>query len=156
RAVGEHRGLRSDAKEPGLPGIHGEGREAGQARCSPVRRRVNGLRAGRGDVLMPTATAAYIEEAEEIVTRLLTDPPQDPYPLYARRRAIDPIHRAAIGDFWTLTRYEDIHSALKDRRFVRDYDDFRRRNSRGPVDYNRPFIRSQRLWFVFYNPPEYV
>ena len=105
---------------------------------------------------MPTATAAHIEEAEEIVTRLLTDPPQDPHPLYARLRAIDPIHRAAIGDFWTLTRYEDIHSALKDRRFVRDYDDFRRRNSRGPVDYNRPFIRSQRLWFVFYNPPEYV
>jgi len=105
---------------------------------------------------MSTATAAHIEEAEEIVTRLLTDPPQDPYPLYARLRAIDPIHRAAIGDFWTLTRYGDIHTALKDRRFVRDYDDFRRRNSRGRVDYNRPFIRSQRLWFVFYNPPEYI
>jgi len=105
---------------------------------------------------MSTATAANIEEAEEIVTRLLTDPPQDPYPLYARLRAIDPIHRAAIGDFWTLTRYGDIHTALKDRRFVRDYDDFRRRNSRGRVDYNRPFIRSQRLWFVFYNPPEYI
>ena len=105
---------------------------------------------------MPAATAAQVEEAEEIVKRLLTDPPQDPYPLYARLREIDPIHRAAIGDFWTLTRYDDIHSALKDRRFIRDYVDFRRRNSRGPLDYDRPFIRSQRLWFVFYNPPEYI
>lgn len=105
---------------------------------------------------MSTATASQVEEAEEIVRRLLTEPPQDPYPLYARLREIDPIHRASVGDFWTLTRYDDIHAALKDKRFVRDYDDFRRRNSNGPVDYGRPFIRSQRLWFVFYNPPEYV
>jgi len=106
---------------------------------------------------MATATsAAHVAEAEDIVRRLLTDPPQDPYPLYARLREIDPVHRASVGDFWTLTRYDDVFAALKDRRFVRDYDDFRRRNSRGPVDWDRPFIRSQRLWFVFYNPPEYV
>ncbi len=107
--------------------------------------------------MMPAAIpAARIEEAEQIVRQLLTDPPQDPYPLYARLREIDPIHRASVGDFWTLTRYDDIAMALKDRRFVRDFGDFRRRNSRGPVDYDRPFVRSQRLWFVFSNPPAYV
>jgi cytochrome P450 len=95
-------------------------------------------------------------EAEEIVKELLTAPPQDPYPLYARLREIDPVHRASVGDFWTLTRYDDLYGALRDRRFVRDYDDFRRRNSRGDVDYERPFIRSQRLWFIFSNPPEYL
>ncbi|HKA51227.1 MAG TPA: cytochrome P450 [Candidatus Dormibacteraeota bacterium] len=94
-------------------------------------------------------------EAEEIVTQLLTAPPDDPYPLYARLRTIAPIHRASVGDFWTLSRYEDLRLALKDKRFVRDYDDFRRRNSLGPVDYERPFIRLQRKWFVFSNPPAY-
>jgi cytochrome P450 len=102
------------------------------------------------------ASPAARAEAEEIVRRLLTDPPQDPYPLYARLREIDPIHRASVGDFWTLTRYDDVHCALRDKRFVRDYDDFRRRNSNGPVDYERPFVRSQRQWFIFSNPPEYL
>ncbi|MET7339210.1 cytochrome P450 [Nonomuraea sp. NPDC005650] len=93
-------------------------------------------------------------EAEQIVATLLTTPPQDPYPLYARLREIAPVHRASVAPFWTLCRYEDIQKLVKERRFVRDVDDTRRRSGQA-TDLERPFTRSQQHWFVFTNPPQY-
>ncbi|MDX3101898.1 cytochrome P450 [Nonomuraea angiospora] len=93
-------------------------------------------------------------EAEQIVATLLTTPPQDPYPLYARLREIAPIHQASVAPFWTLCRYEDIQKLVKERRFVRDVDDTRRRSGQA-TDLERPFTRSQQHWFVFTNPPQY-
>jgi len=93
-------------------------------------------------------------EAEQIVATLLTAPPQDPYPLYARLREIAPIHRASVAPFWTLCRYEDIQKLVRERRFVRDVDDTRRRSGQA-TDLERPFTRSQQHWFVFTNPPQY-
>lgn len=43
----------------------------------------------------------------------------DPYPLWARLRAVEPVHRARTG-LWLLTRYEDVDAALRDRRFSSD------------------------------------
>lgn len=100
------------------------------------------------------ATPTSSEEAEQLVMTLLTNPPQDPYPLYARLREIAPVHRASVAPFWTMTRYEDISKLMKERRFVRDVDDTRRRSGQA-TDHERPFTRNQNHWFVFTNPPEY-
>ena len=43
----------------------------------------------------------------------------DPYPLYARLRAEDPIHRTPHG-LWVLTRYADVAAILRDPRFGRE------------------------------------
>jgi len=43
----------------------------------------------------------------------------DPYPLYHRLRALDPVHQAPMG-FWVLTRYDDVVTVLRDPRFGRD------------------------------------
>jgi hypothetical protein len=43
----------------------------------------------------------------------------DPYPLYARLRAEDPIHRTYDG-LWILTRYADVSAVLRDPRFSRE------------------------------------
>lgn len=99
-------------------------------------------------------TAATSEEAEQIVLTLLMNPPQDPYPLYARLREVGPIHRASVAPFWTMCRYDDISKLMKERRFIRDVDDTRRRSGQA-TDSDRPFTRSQNHWFVFTNPPEY-
>jgi cytochrome P450 len=40
----------------------------------------------------------------------------DPYPIYHRLRAEDPVHRHPIG-FYVLTRYEDVSAFLRDPRF---------------------------------------
>jgi cytochrome P450 len=38
----------------------------------------------------------------------------DPYPVYARLRAEDPLHHNEIHDFWVLTRHADVDAALRD------------------------------------------
>ncbi|GCE09019.1 cytochrome P450 [Dictyobacter aurantiacus] len=42
----------------------------------------------------------------------------DPYVLFEQIRENDPIHWNALFGFWILTRYDDIYSALQDRRFA--------------------------------------
>ncbi|HEX6676678.1 MAG TPA: cytochrome P450 [Actinomycetes bacterium] len=44
---------------------------------------------------------------------------EDPYPLYARLRSEDPVHRSEIG-FWVLTRHADVLALLRDPRTSRD------------------------------------
>jgi cytochrome P450 len=43
----------------------------------------------------------------------------DPYPMYHRLRAEDPVHRSPLG-FWVLTRYEDVASVLRDPNFAKE------------------------------------
>lgn len=40
---------------------------------------------------------------------------QDPYPAYSTLRERDPVHQSDTG-LWALTRYDDVHAALNDRR----------------------------------------
>ncbi|MFS3127994.1 cytochrome P450 [Nocardioides sp. Bht2] len=38
----------------------------------------------------------------------------DPYPVYARLRASEPLHHNAIDDLWAITRHQDVAAALRD------------------------------------------
>jgi pimeloyl-[acyl-carrier protein] synthase len=49
----------------------------------------------------------------------LPDVHEDPYPLYQRLRAEDPVHRSELG-FWVLTRHADVLAVLRDPRMSRD------------------------------------
>jgi len=40
----------------------------------------------------------------------------NPYPLHNQIRSLDPVYFSEIGDFWFLTRYKDVESALNDPR----------------------------------------
>ena len=44
---------------------------------------------------------------------------ENPYPMYHRLRAEDPVHRSALG-FWVLSRYDDVVTVLRDPRFGRE------------------------------------
>ncbi|MDX2169093.1 MAG: cytochrome P450 [Deltaproteobacteria bacterium] len=39
---------------------------------------------------------------------------RDPFPMYAALRAHDPVHHVAAGDFWVLTRFDDVWAAASD------------------------------------------
>ena len=39
---------------------------------------------------------------------------EDPYPVYARLRAEDPLHHNKVHDFWVLSRHADVAAALRD------------------------------------------
>ncbi|HEY7437343.1 MAG TPA: cytochrome P450 [Methylomirabilota bacterium] len=43
----------------------------------------------------------------------------DPYPMYHRLRAEDPVHRSPLG-FWVLTRYADVMAMLRDPRLIKE------------------------------------
>lgn len=43
----------------------------------------------------------------------------DPYPLYARLRAEDPVHWSPFANAWMITRHADASAYLQDRRFTR-------------------------------------
>ena len=61
---------------------------------------------------------------------------EDPYPFYKRLRERDPFHRSRPADGYVLSRYEDIHAVLGERRFSSDerhqrrYARFTARNKR--------------------------
>jgi len=43
----------------------------------------------------------------------------DPYPMYHRLRAEDPVHHSPLG-FWVLTRYADVLAMLRDPRLIKE------------------------------------
>jgi pimeloyl-[acyl-carrier protein] synthase len=43
----------------------------------------------------------------------------NPYPLYHRLRAEDPVHHSPLG-FWVLSRYDDVVLSLRDPRFAKE------------------------------------
>jgi hypothetical protein len=45
----------------------------------------------------------------------------DPFPVLHRLRREDPVHRSELG-FWILTRYDDVATTLRDRRFGAAFD----------------------------------
>ncbi len=52
---------------------------------------------------------------------LSTQVTQDPYPVYARLRARDPVHRSRLMKGWIFTRHADVDTILRDhRRFAND------------------------------------
>ncbi|MBU6529713.1 cytochrome P450 [Streptomyces mayonensis] len=71
----------------------------------------DGARAGAGPA-----------RSDDLAAALLTDEARrDPYPVYARMRREDPVHRSAQG-IWYLTRYADVEAALGDLRLSNDRD----------------------------------
>ena len=44
----------------------------------------------------------------------------NPYPMYARLRAEDPVHWSPLMEAWVLTRYDDVAAVLTDSRFSAD------------------------------------
>ena len=78
----------------------------------------------------------------------------DPYAGYRRLRAHDPVHRSAGGE-WFLTRYADVASLLKDKRFARESPGGPNPLTREP----RPTVRLETLirnWPVYRDPPAHT
>jgi cytochrome P450 len=44
---------------------------------------------------------------------------ENPYPMYHRLRTEEPVHLSPLG-FWVLTRYDDVVSALRDPRLIKE------------------------------------
>jgi cytochrome P450 len=85
----------------------------------------------------------------------------DPFPRFARLRAVDPVHWSERLRGWVLTRYADVRLALNDPRFSADritpFADHMTMPTSGrgatPV---AEFAKALGLWAVFRDPPDHT
>ncbi|MCZ6860330.1 MAG: cytochrome P450 [Alphaproteobacteria bacterium] len=78
----------------------------------------------------------------------------DPYPLFARLRADDPVHWSAALKGWVLTRYDDVKTCMTDKRFSADrispFRDALPEAERASIS---DLVRDLGHWMVFTDPP---
>jgi cytochrome P450 len=79
----------------------------------------------------------------------------DPYPLYARYRAAEPVHWSPHPSFpelpgcWYVFAYDGVAAVMRDRRAGRS------RPPGAPEPPDTPLRRVQRTWMVMHDPPEH-
>jgi cytochrome P450 len=78
----------------------------------------------------------------------------DPYPVYHRLRAEDPVHRSPLG-LYVITRYSDVSSVLRDKRFGKDFVG-QATQRHGAQILDEPVYRSMRHWMLTQNPPDHT
>ncbi len=80
----------------------------------------------------------------------------DPWPVFHRLQAEDPVHWSEILGGWVLTRYADVKAALNDPRFSADrITPFARSREVGDADL-AALLRLIGLWAVFTDPPTHT
>ncbi len=106
---------------------------------------------------VPESTPGGTPPGKGEAIRLDFDSPDflaDPYPLYHRLRAADPVHRSPWGD-WYLTRYADVAIALSDPRFCRESP-----GSPNPLsgEQREPTAvdRMMTKWMIYRDPPAHT
>jgi cytochrome P450 len=82
---------------------------------------------------------------------------RDPYPIYARLRQEDPVHRNVLGA-WVLTRYEDVSAVLRDGRFGAHSISAGIRNKKRLVEGVDLDILADACeqWLMLLNPPDHT
>lgn len=79
---------------------------------------------------------------------------RNPYPDFHWLRVSDPIHRTMLG-FWVATRYEDVNTILRDRRFGKGFVE-RTELRYGEQALQEPIFASMRHWILVQDPPDHT
>jgi cytochrome P450 len=79
----------------------------------------------------------------------------DPYPFYARLREIAPVCRTPQG-FWLISRYDDAHLALRDKRFGKDFLATMERRYGNAAAAKEPAIASLARTMLVQDPPDHT
>ncbi len=81
----------------------------------------------------------------------------DPYPVFHRLQAEDPVHWSEVLGGWVLTRYADVKTALNDARLSSDrITPFLRHKAAGEATGLAELGRLIGLWAVFTDPPKHT
>jgi cytochrome P450 len=79
---------------------------------------------------------------------------RDPYPAYKKLREAAPIYRTAFGPY-LATRYEDVATILRDKRFGKDFE-ARIIKRHGEKVFDEPIFDSVRRWMLERDPPDHT
>lgn len=104
------------------------------------------------------STIASVQQADEILRRLMLDPEsnRDPYPVYDELRATAPVHRCGLDGVWYLSGYEAVRAALLDPALGKDGEGFVSvRLGVNPETIER-FRQRRRPSMILANPPDHT
>jgi cytochrome P450 len=100
------------------------------------------------------------QEHPERFTRFDIQSPEvasDPYPLYAKLRAEEPVYWSDAGHLWLLTRYDDVFKALTDVRLSAQWIGSFLRELPAEVQAEvQPLARHFERWLLLSDPPEHT
>src|ERR1700742_494791 len=91
--------------------------------------------------------------SEPLFNPLSPDFIRDPYPHYARMRAIDPLYRAS--ESFVASRHAEVSLVMRDKRFGKDYVE-RTTRRYGPQAWEQPIFQSVRHWMLQQDPPDHT
>ena len=77
---------------------------------------------------------------------------QNPYPIYNKLRARDPVHHSRLMDAWLFTRYEDVDTILRNHRQFSN-DPHKRKPS---IRQRNTFPPPEDLPMLFLDPPDHT
>ena len=83
----------------------------------------------------------------------------DPFPLFARLRASDPVYRTTLPDktvVWLLTRYEDVSALLRDERFTKNRRSALTEEQRRKLSWTPPMFRPLERNMLDLDPPDHT
>ena len=81
----------------------------------------------------------------------------NPFPMFARLRASDPVHLSERLGGWVLTRYRDVRMVLADRRFSADrISPYRDHLAPSQQTALRELLAMLGMWAVFNDPPAHT
>src|SRR5262245_51064076 len=79
----------------------------------------------------------------------------DPYPFYRQLRETAPVYKTPAG-FWLLSRYDDVHFCLRDKRFGKDFVSSMKRRYGESAGMNEPAIRNLSRTMLVLDPPDHT
>jgi cytochrome P450 len=79
----------------------------------------------------------------------------DPYPFYRQLRETAPVYKTPSG-FWLITRYDDVHFSLRDKRFGKDFVGNMRRRYGESAGMNEPAIKNLSRTMLVLDPPDHT
>ena len=81
----------------------------------------------------------------------------DPYPVYDRLRANDPIYWSAENNYWILTRYSDIAQLIQNTKLSSNRIAAHASRMPDPVKAHfRPFFSAVSSWMLMLDPPDHT
>lgn len=82
---------------------------------------------------------------------------ENPYPLFSRMRTVDPVHWSAQMKLWLITRYDDVFTALRDKRLSASreamYEQALPEEMKEEV---APLLAHLKNWIIFLDPPDHT
>jgi cytochrome P450 len=117
-----------------------------------------GVPNGSNELIDSTRQRIEVTMSETATTAPLFNPLspdfiRDPYPHYARMRAVDPLYRAS--ESFVASRHAEVSLVMRDKRFGKDYVE-RTTRRYGPQAWEQPIFQSVRHWMLQQDPPDHT